>query len=382
MNILGVHLTLMIGPDPVAVFAPPPVIEALSEVEVLHQDEGRSGFRLTFTVGRSGPFDLADFGLAANPALGLNARCILIASFNAVPQVLIDGLVTRRDLVPGNRPGEGRLVLSGQDLGVAMERDGTPAEHPAMDETAIAAFLALRYAQYGMVPVVLPPPVIDPVVPVDRTPVQTTNDFEFLTDLAERHGYIFFVEAGPAPFVNTLYFGPRIRPDIQQKALSVNVGPESNVSDLNFANDLLAPERVQAQVQDRLTGQVVPVLTPVSTRPPLGLIPDYLAHSSAVRTRPMQTSGLTIAQAFGRAQGRFDRSTDDSVVATGTLDPLRYNGILKARAKVDLRGAGFTFDGTYVVRSVRHLIGGGRYTQEFTISRHDTGPLVPLVRAA
>jgi hypothetical protein len=382
MNILGVHLTLMIGPDPVAVFATPPVIEALAEVEVTHQDEGRSGFRLTFTVGRSGPFDLVDFGLVSNPALAANSRAIVIVSFNAVPQVLIDGLVTRRDLIPGNRPGEGRLVLSGQDLGVVLERTSTPTEHPAMDETAIATFLALNYAQYGMVPLVLPPQVIDPVVPVDRTPVQTTDDWQFLTDLAERHGYAFYIESGPAPFVNTLYFGPRIRPDIQQKAISVNVGPESNAVDVSFAQDALAPERIEAQVQDRLTGQVVPVMTPVSTRAPLGLAPDYLRLGTAVRSRSMQTSGLTIAQAFGRAQGHFDRSVDDSLIATGTLDPLRYNGMLRARGKVDLRGAGATFDGTWLVRRVRHLISSERYTQEFTLSRHDSGPLVPLVRTA
>jgi len=135
-------------------------------------------------------------------------------------------------------------------------------------------------------------------------------------------------------------------------------------------------------VQDRLTGQIVPVLTPVSTRTPLGLLPDYLTLGTAVRTTSMQTSGLSIAEAFGRAQAQFDRSVDDSLTATGTLDPLRYNGMLKARAKVDLRGAGFTFDGTYVVRSVRHRIAPGSYTQDFSISRHDSGPLLPLVRVA
>ena len=382
MNILGVHLTLMAGPDPVAVFVPAPVIEALIEAEVLVQDEGRSGFQLTFAVGRAGPFDLVDFGLVANPMLQVNSRVVLIASFNAMPTVLMDGLVTRRDLMPGNRPGEGRLVLSGQDIGVAMERRALPTEHPAMDETAITAFVALRYAQYGLVPLVLPPLVIDPVVPVDRTPVQTNDDWSYLSDLAERHGYVMHIEAGPAPLVNTLYFGPRVRPDLQQKTLSINLGPESNVTDLSFAQDALAPERVEASVQDRLTGQTVPVVTPVSTRTPLGLAPAWLTQGSAVRTRGMQTSGLSIVQAFGRAQAIFDRSTDDSMVASGTLDPLRYNGILRARAKVDLRGAGFTHDGTYVVRRVRHLIGAGRYTQDFTISRHDAGPLVPLVRAA
>jgi hypothetical protein len=382
MNILGVHFTLMAGPDPVAVFAPPPVIAALTEAEVILQDEGRSGFRLTFSAGRSGPFDLVDYGLLLNPALAVGSRVILIVSLNAVPTVLMDGLVTRRDLLPGERPGEGRIILSGHDIGVAMERAATPAEHPAMDETAIAAFLALRYAKYGLVPLVMPPMVVDPVLPVDRTPMQTTDDWTYLQDLAERHGYVMHIEPGPAPFVNTLYFGPRIRPDLQQKALSVNLGPETNVTAISFAQDGLAPERVEASVQDRLTGQTVPIATPASTRPPLGLAPIWLTQGAAVRSRGMQTSGLSIAQAFGRAQAIFDRSNDDSITATGTLDPLRYNGLLRARAKVDLRGAGLTHDGTYVVRRVRHVIGAGSYTQDFTISRHDLGPLAPVVRAA
>ncbi len=39
MNLLGVRLTLLIGPT-VAVPAPPPVAEALQSVEVTQSDEG------------------------------------------------------------------------------------------------------------------------------------------------------------------------------------------------------------------------------------------------------------------------------------------------------------------------------------------------------
>lgn len=382
MNVLGVHLSLLIGPDPVATPAPPTVMENLAEVEVVQRDEGRSGFRLVFTVGRSGPFDLVDFALVANPLLATNSRVVLVAAFNGLPHVLMDGLVTRRDLEPGNMPGEGRLTLSGRDLSVAMERDATPAEHPAMDETALAAFIALNYAQYGLIPMVLPPPVVDPVLPVDRTPVQLSSDWRFLGELAERHGYVVYIEPGPAPLVNTLYWGPRVRPELQQRTLSVNLGPASNVTDLSLANDGEAPERIDARVQDRLTGQVLPVVTPAATRPPLGAVPDWVRLGSAVRTRAMRTAGLSYTQALGRAQAHFDRSIDDSVRVRGTLDPIRYDGILRARARVDLRGAGATFDGTYVVREVHHRIAAGRYSQDFTISRHDTGPLAPVVRVA
>src|SRR5205085_2158514 len=68
MSLLGIHFTLMIGPV-IAVPAPPVLMESLSAVEVTHSDQGRSGFQLTFQVGRSGPLDLMDYALLVNPLL-------------------------------------------------------------------------------------------------------------------------------------------------------------------------------------------------------------------------------------------------------------------------------------------------------------------------
>ncbi|RWI32026.1 MAG: hypothetical protein EOQ93_32855, partial [Mesorhizobium sp.] len=99
MNILGVRLNLLIGPDPVALPAPIRMLEALAEVEVSHSDRERSGFRLTFTVGRSGPTDLIDYELILNPLLQVHSRVVLTAIFDIRPRVIMDGLVTRRDLV-------------------------------------------------------------------------------------------------------------------------------------------------------------------------------------------------------------------------------------------------------------------------------------------
>ena len=66
MSLSGVHLTLLIGP---AVPAPAPalLLEALESVEVTHGDKGRSGFQITFRVGRSGPADLLDYRLLSIP---------------------------------------------------------------------------------------------------------------------------------------------------------------------------------------------------------------------------------------------------------------------------------------------------------------------------
>ena len=53
MSLLGVHLTLLIGPT-VPIPAPLPLTEALNEVKVTQSDSGRSGFEITFTAGRGG----------------------------------------------------------------------------------------------------------------------------------------------------------------------------------------------------------------------------------------------------------------------------------------------------------------------------------------
>lgn len=74
--LLGIHLTLLIGPT-IAVPAPATMIEALTSVSVTHNDRGRSGFELTFQIGRSGPLDLIDFGLAQNPLLKPFNRVVL-----------------------------------------------------------------------------------------------------------------------------------------------------------------------------------------------------------------------------------------------------------------------------------------------------------------
>jgi len=59
-------------------------------------------------------------------------------------------------------------------------------------------------------------------------------------------------------------------------------------------------------------------------------------------------------------------------------DP-RYGDLLESRGTVGLRGAGFTYDGFYYVKSVSHAISKGKYKQRFSLSREGTGALTPVV---
>jgi hypothetical protein len=90
-------------------------------------------------------------------------------------------------------------------------------------------------------------------------------------------------------------------------------------------------------------------------------------------------SGLSVIEAFSRAQGITDKSVDGVATAQGELDALQYGGVLKPRGIVGVRGAGFTHDGFYYVKSVNHSISKGQYKQRFSLSREGTGPLSPVV---
>lgn len=376
-NFLGIHLTLLIGPT-VAVPAPPPLTEALQSVEVTHSDEARSGFQITLQVGRSGPLDLLDYSLLNNPLLKPFNRVILIVTVDATPHVLMDGIITHQQLSPGTQPGTSTLTATGEDVSVMMDLEEKAAEHPAQDETLIALKLIGSYAQYGLIPIVIPPVVIDPPIPIERVPVQQVTDLGYLKQMAGRFGYVFFVTPGPAPFTNIAYWGPSPRLGVPQRALSVNMGPQTNVDSLSFQNNGMAPTLVAGKVQDRTTNQSMPVQTFASTRPPLSSQPAWLVNQPNVRKSQFRGDGLNVAQAFARAQGVTDASAD-AVSGEGQLDALRYGDLLQARGLVGVRGAGYSYDGFYYVKRVTHTIRKGQYKQRFSLSRDGVGATTPVV---
>ncbi|MEJ8822317.1 hypothetical protein WKW80_09730 [Variovorax humicola] len=376
MDFLGIHLTLLIGPS-VPVPAPALLMEALEGVEVSTGGE-RSGFQISFQAGRSGPADLIDYSLLASPLLQTWNRVILIVTFNATPRVLMDGFVTQREFSPSDEPGQSRVTLTGEDVSVKMDLAEQSTLHPALDDSLIALKLIAEYASLGLTPMVIPPMVIDPPLPIDRVPAQTHSDLGHLQKLATRNGYVFYVVPGPVPMVNTAYWGPPVRVGLPQSAITVNMGPNTNVSRFSVHSDGLGPVQLAGQVQDRLTNQALPVNLFASLRPPLAALPAWLISQPNVRTRQFRESGVDTMQAFGRAQAEVEDSMD-AVQATGDLDALRYGDLLQPRGLVGVRGAGYLHDGLWYVKNVTHRIRKENYTQSFTLTREGWGSTVPAV---
>src|SRR3712207_8178879 len=64
--------------------------------------------------------------------------------------------------------------------------------------------------------------------PLSRS--QHDTDLRHLVRLAERHGYVAYVVPGPAPATSRFYWGPPVRAGLPQRAISVDLGPETNVT--------------------------------------------------------------------------------------------------------------------------------------------------------
>lgn len=373
----GINLTLKIGsnnPQP----ASRELMEAIDSVEVTHNDRERSGFQIVFAVGRSGAKDQKDYKLLRNSLLKPFNRVILIVSFNAKPKILLDGIITNQQLGASNEPRGSKLTVTGEDVSVMMDLDEESAEHPQQDEATISRMLISKYSKYGMIPQIVKPSLKDRPNKNERIPVQQGTDLGYIKQLAERFAFVFYVEPGPVSGKNTAYWGPPRQGTKVQRALTVNMGSFTNVDSLNFRLEALAATTVAGKIQDRKNNRIQKVQDKTSNRPSLSG-KTALKSQSKVRVTQFRETGRSSTQANSRAQAMIDRSVDDVVTVTGELDSVRYGEILEIREKVGLRGAGYSYDGLYYVKSVTHKISKGEYKQSFTITREGTGTTVQRV---
>jgi hypothetical protein len=379
MKLLGIQLQLMMGPE-IPVPAPRPVSDALQSVEVIHSDNSRSGFQMTFGISRNGAGGMPGEALMQSPLFEVFSRIVLTVNFQGAPTVLMDGFITLQQYHPGEDTGTATLTLTGEDVSLMMDREEKCVEHPAQSESTIVLKTIGNYAKFGLVASVVPPRFMDVPSVSERIPVQVGTDLEYVQALAKRHAYIFNVTPGPAPLTNTAYWGPPIREGLPQKALSVNMGPHSNVDTIKFEHNALKPKTVSGKIKDRVANETATVQATATTRSPQASASDIQTYRRHIRKILFRETGLTRAQADARAQAMVDESVDQVVTATGELDAMRYGGLLQPRKLVGLRGAGSQYNGLFYVQEVKHQLSRGSYRQSFTLTREGLGSTVKEVK--
>lgn len=356
--------------------APATAVTALQQVTVQQDDSGSQGFSLSFNAER-GWGAQPDYALLREPRLKTGSRVIVTVTLNATPFVLMDGIISQVQVAPAQGDQAATITVSGQDLSTLLDLVDVNLTIPIPSLTAVIAAILLKYAPLGLLPQVIPPLKEVMFAPTERLFFQEGTDLAYLRRTAQDNGYIFAIRPGPTPGLSRAYWGPLIKFGAPQKALTVDMGHASNVTDLSFEMDSLKPTQVYGLLAKPGTAVPIPILGLTNINPPpLARKSPFLVNQPYVRKERLAYSGDSVTEAYLQAQARVDESADGVVTARGTLDALRYGAILRAPGIVGLRGAGDAHDGLYYVKSVTHTISKGQYQQAFVLGREGLGTTV------
>lgn len=364
----GIRLILLVGrsvPRPASY----EVTSAVTGVQVTNSDETGDGFQITFTLGKG---NSPDYALLKGGELDIFNRIIIAVSMGVVPEVLIDGVITNHQVAPSNDPGMSTLTVTGKDISLLLDLEERNEAYPQQSDSMIVEQILGRYGQYGFIPAVTP--TLDTPLMTNRIPRQYETDLQRIRNLAQRNGYVFYLE--PVTIrVNKAYWGPKIRAGLLQPALSIGMGGATNVKSLNFSEEGLSASSIRASYIEPLGNTTIelPALPPLRV-PPLSARPTPAKKVTFLRDTANKETGTARLEMFSAMTNQPDTVTGD-----GELDSARYGHVLRARNLVGVRGAGLSYDGLYYVKSVSHRLSRGAYTQSFSLSREGTGALIPMV---
>ena len=369
-------LELWIGPA-VPVKATREVIEAVRTVTVTNSAEGPDAFQIGFELSNASPLNIL-FLVTGGAGIPL-VRVVIAITIGGRRDILIDGVMTRHQVQEGRTPGTSLLTVTGEDLTRVMDYvDFSFISYPAMPDFARVTLILAKYAGLGIVPNVLPSPLIDVPLPTERIPRHQGKDLGYIRMLADRVGYVFYIDTTDEVGVTRGYWGPKIRAGTEQDALSLDFRGRRNVERLEFDYDPEQATLPVALVQNLQTRVPLPIPVPdVSTLlKPLAAIPPIPKNVEPVETsaklNPVQAALIALAQAA---------KSSEVARARGSLDLRRYGKLLKARRPVGVRGSGPAFNGLWYVEETTTVMRRGQVTQDFVLSRDGLVSTVAKVAA-
>jgi phage protein D len=258
--------------------------------------------------------------------------------------------------------GQWRLTVWGLDSSVLLDRRDITRAWPNLSDSAIAKEVLEAHHLRARV-------TDTRVVHGERvsTVVQRETDMHFLRRLAARNDYECVIDG------DTGWFRPiEIPPACTAPALVVAPRSAANVTRLDVEVDALRPVDVEATQLERVEGTVLRTLTTASASgPALGArrVESYLPDGvKPALVRPRHAVAVGAADAAALCRGLADRARW-FVTASGELDGSRYDAVLLPRDRVEVRGAGRSASGDYLVARVRHGFTRAGYRQQFELRR-------------
>lgn len=392
MGDTAVRLILRLGIG-VAVPAPAPLVEALRSATVeTGSGSDPTGFELTFAVGQRSPLnDL--FALVRDESIP-DVRVAIGLVVRGTATFLVDGVMTHQEIV--QRDGTSTLIVKGRDLTAVMDREQR-SETYRTGEAMRARTILLRYARFGIVPVVVEPGASGVLGAVgaaaggvaaalgglfgggqnatgvggpgggDTHATQRATDYAYLVEMAAAVGWIFAIEpTGVA--VSVGYWGPEIRAGVPQRTITGELDPlNRSVTTLSFSYDKEQRQAAEVAVDGRTEA-----FDGIAWSAPLAKIVPAPAKTETLPGT--DTLSPDRARILGRA---FAAAHADTLKGTGSLDVARYGDVLVPRRLVGVRGAGDSNNGLHFVRKVTTTIRRGEVLQSFELAREGLQSTVP-----
>lgn len=340
--------------------APVEAVEAIQRLEVEEHASLASIMRLTFAIAVApggSRWTIVDDDLF--PRLAEVSLSIKHGSHD--PEPILTGYVIEARAVFGEEPGASTLDVLAMDASVLMNLEQKVKAWPSVADSDIASSI---FGDYDLTP------FVDTSEPTrqedDVVPIQRGTDMQFLRWLAERNGYDLFVSSGTNG-VEGHFHAPKLD-DPPQGVLTVGFGGASNVPSLTVTHDALRPttakaEQLDIESQEPQSGEADTVsLSDLGGR-------SVLAADRQRETLVAMTGLVDTAELQTYAQAVVDRSSW-AIRAEGDLATDHYEGILRARKPVAVRGVGRTLSGTYYVERVLHAFTADGYSQQFTLRRN------------
>ncbi len=371
---------------------PEVVIDAVRDLKVTQRAGQRGGFQMTLALEKGGAIEreLLPDGFFAPPT-----RMILSLITDGVREVLMDGHIAKYDVQQSNAPGQATLTITGTDATQLMDQiDLTGIPFAGVPPIGQVALILSKYAMLGIVPLVLPTPLIAVDNPLKKWKSQKGTDYAHIRWLAGQVGYQFSLEPGPSEGMQIAYFGPdlgstggRIAGAGQEALppLTVNMDAASNVESLSIGFDGMSKPLVYGFYQNPdAPVPVIPIPFPDQVlNPPLG--PGFIPYAKNLAlNKPGGDAGgendddrdgmsnSDLASLIMKGMARAAKGAN-VITASGSLDVARYGRVLRPRRLVDVRGAGPHSNGTFYIQTVATSIQRGKFTQSFTLSKNAHG---------
>lgn len=207
--------------------------------------------------------------------------------------------------------------------------------------------------------------------------MQRESDWAFVQRLARRNGYRCFLEHDATRGAVVAHFRP-IEAGSPQADLSI-LRAGANLRWIDVQHPYALPVRARASAIDPVRKRRIEA-TGARNLAPLGG-DDVMAPID----RGLATAGVAARERWLRDPFPLDATisveaaalTDElelCLEARGELDPALYQGLLRARRTVLLKGVGRRLAGTWYVASVRTVLDGGALTQTFVLQRNAIAP--------